>query len=212
MTQPTEFEESGVLQHPLASAASPSADAELVSADAAGEQEEKQKTSKANGSNADRFDDSSLGQRREDFAGRHTAMPKRTPQPELAGKHTAPKKSLTNKDTYRWLYDEWKAAGGGRLPHCKRCDARLDWDEAAHVCPGFVPRFGETDWEMRDAKQAQIRESRLDEMRESHNSHYCDDCGEELLNEEHAIEHAEDCPVRISHDGNDERDPVYSGE
>lgn len=192
----------------LASAASPSADAELVSADAAGEQEEKQKTSKANGSNADRFDDSSLGQRREDFAGRHTAIPKRTPQPELAGKHTAPKKSLTNKDTYRWLYDEWKAAGGGRVPHCKRCDARLDWDEAAHVCPGFVPRFGETDWEMRDAKQAQIRESRLDEMRESHNSHYCDDCGEELLNEEHAIEHAEDCPAREEWDGDYERDSV----
>jgi predicted RNA-binding Zn-ribbon protein involved in translation (DUF1610 family) len=44
-----------------------------------------------------------------------------------------------------------------------------------------------------EARRQAIREARLEDMRESRNSHYCDDCGEELLSEEHAIEHAEDC-------------------
>jgi hypothetical protein len=123
---------------------------------------------------------------------------------------------LLNKHTYAWLYEEWKAevaAGGSRkLPHCKRCDARLDWDEPAHVCPGFVPKYAEIDWEMREANRRELRESRLEEMRESRNSHYCDDCGEELHDEEQAIAHAEDCPAREEWDGDYERDSVESEE
>jgi len=84
---------------------------------------------------------------------------------------------------------------GGRLPRCRVCEGRLDPQEN-HVCPGFTPKYVEHDdeWhECTEDRRQGIREARLEDMRESRNSHYCDDCGEELLNEEHAIEHAEDC-------------------
>jgi hypothetical protein len=56
---------------------------------------------------------------------------------------------LLNKHTYAWLYEEYQArvaAGGTRkLPQCKRCDAILHWEEPAHECPGFVPKY--PDWD-----------------------------------------------------------------
>ena len=65
---------------------------------------------------------------------------------------------LLNKHTYAWLYEEWKAevqAGGSRrLPHCKRCDATIQWEEPAHECPGFVPKY--VDWN--EAKREWVHE------------------------------------------------------
>jgi hypothetical protein len=107
---------------------------------------------------------------------------------------------LLNKHTYAWLYEQYQArvAAGGttKLPRCKRCEAVIHWEEPAHVCPGFTPKYVEHDdeWHERmEARRQAIREARLEDMRESRNSHYCDDCGEELHDEEHAIAHAEDC-------------------
>jgi hypothetical protein len=60
---------------------------------------------------------------------------------------------LLNKHTYAWLYEEYEArvaAGGTRqLPHCKRCDATIHWDEPAHECPGFTAKYPDWDAEKR---------------------------------------------------------------
>lgn len=61
---------------------------------------------------------------------------------------------LLNKHTYAWLYEEWMAedAAGRRhpIPKCKRCDAILHWEEPAHECPGFIPKYPDWDEEHRE--------------------------------------------------------------
>jgi hypothetical protein len=81
---------------------------------------------------------------------------------------------LLNKHTYASLYEEYQArvaAGGTRkLPHCKRCDATLQWEEPAHVCPGFTPKYVEHDeeWhERREARRQAIREAKWERLQET---------------------------------------------
>lgn len=68
---------------------------------------------------------------------------------------------LLNRHTYAWLYEGWLAeveAGGCRLlPKCKRCDTTLQWDEPAHVCDGFVPKYVDWDSEKREAVAEYLR-------------------------------------------------------
>jgi hypothetical protein len=92
------------------------------------------------------------------------------------------------------LYDpktgRWR---GGRLPKCRVCECTLQPTEN-HKCSGFTPKYVEHDEEWRERweqRRQEIREARLEDMRESRNSHYCDDCGEEL---EFMVEH--ECSVR----------------
>jgi hypothetical protein len=112
-----------------------------------------------------------------------------------------PPSPVPNYIAYAFLfpnYDPKTGKGAPRpLPKCRRCREAALHPQEHHTCEGFKPQFPTTDPAERHAKweerREMIRESRLEEMRESRNSHYCDNCGEELLNEDHAIEHAEDC-------------------
>jgi hypothetical protein len=62
---------------------------------------------------------------------------------------------LLNKHTYAWLYEAWKP--GEKLPTCNRCEAILQWDEPAHVCPGFEPKYVDWDAEKREAVAEYLR-------------------------------------------------------
>ena len=108
---------------------------------------------------------------------------------------------MLNKHSYRWLYEEHmarrKAGGTSRLPKCKRCEAVLHWEEPAHVCPGFKPKFVEHDdaWkEKQEARREAIRESRPERVI------VCSACGEEIPEPEDAEQHWND------HEGRPERE------
>jgi hypothetical protein len=80
-----------------------------------------------------------------------------------------------------------------RVPKCRVCECNL-YPMEHHVCEGFKPKYVEynEEWHERmEQRREMIREARLEDMRESRNSHYCDDCGEEL---EFMVEH--ECSVR----------------
>lgn len=68
----------------------------------------------------------------------------------LARSQARANRPLRNRHTYAWLYEEWQAQGGGRLPCCNRCHTQIQWDEPAHECPGFIPKFMEMDKEKRE--------------------------------------------------------------
>lgn len=87
-----------------------------------------------------------------------------------------------------------KAGGCTRLPKCRRCEATIHFEVPAHVCEGFRPKYVEHDEEWHERwgqRRQEIREARMEDMRESRNRHYCEDCGEEL---EFMVEH--ECSVR----------------
>jgi hypothetical protein len=97
---------------------------------------------------------------------------------------------LTNKDTYPELYQQWLKTGG-KLPKCRRCgDAVLHWNEPAHVCPGFKPKFPEftperaENWE---SKREAIRESNYNRPKK------CIGCDQVIHDEDEARWHDEYC-------------------
>jgi hypothetical protein len=132
-------------------------------------------------------------------------------KPKPKGKITKGKNVLLNKHTYVDLYEEWKsrvaAGGSSKLPTCNRCGELLQWNEPAHDCRGFVPKYPENDRDLRSAQQAKLRESRVEQMRENSRRRECPDCSEDLHSEEDALAHTEDCPAR-----QDMYDPAYAGE
>lgn len=108
---------------------------------------------------------------------------------------------MLNKHSYRWLYEAYqarvKAGGSPRLEKCKRCEAVLHWEEHAHVCSGFKPKYVEHDEEWKERQQARreaIRESRPERVI------VCSVCGEEIPEPEDAEQHWND------HEGRPERE------
>ena len=92
-------------------------------------------------------------------------------------------------------FKDWKP--GMKLPHCKRCHARLDPEEN-HVCPvklgieDFKPKYIEHTQEReerREAKRAEIRESRESQRRRI----VCSVCGEDMPELEDAEAHYYSC-------------------
>jgi hypothetical protein len=95
---------------------------------------------------------------------------------------------IPNRVAYAWLYERWKANGGGPIPTCKRCDALLHWEEH-HDCPGFKPKYVEHDdaWhERQEARREEIRASKTKIIT-------CDGCGAELPTLEDAQWHEQYC-------------------
>ena len=110
---------------------------------------------------------------------------------KLASIERRESRPLTNKDTYRELYEKWLANGKGKIPTCRRCgDAVLHWNEPAHVCEGFKPKFVEHDdaWhEKQEARRAEIRASNQDRPKK------CIVCHEVIRDYDDACYHEEHC-------------------
>jgi hypothetical protein len=106
---------------------------------------------------------------------------------------------MLNKHTYAWLYEQWKANGGGKLPKCKRCrEYTIHWDEPAHVCEGYKPQFVEHTPERKERWEAEREEIR--ESRRQLKAVMCSVCGEILECPEDAEWHWE------QHEGKPERE------
>ena len=78
-----------------------------------------------------------------------------------------PERHLLNRDRYPNLYAKWltaKALGFSKQPKCPVCrEATLHWDEPAHECEGFKPKYVEHDeaWHERtEARREAIREAK----------------------------------------------------
>lgn len=114
---------------------------------------------------------------------------------------------VPNRVAYAWLYERWKANGGGRIPSCKRCDALLHWEEH-HDCPGFKPKYVEHDeeWqEKQEARREAIRAARPKRVT------ICSDCDAEIHDLEEALWHDEHCEadqVRERRAINDDEDDL----
>jgi hypothetical protein len=102
-------------------------------------------------------------------------------------------KPLPNRLCYPDTFKDWKP--GMRVPRCKKCGDSLQPNEN-HVCPGYVPQLPITDMEAHRETIADQREE-LHELiangRSARRKHECRSCGEPLLDEEHAMIHAEGC-------------------
>jgi hypothetical protein len=91
---------------------------------------------------------------------------------------------MLNKHSYRWLYEAYqarvKAGGSRRLEKCKRCEAVLHWEEPAHVCSGFKPKYVEHDAEWEEKQEA--RRQAIKEAKENQSQRHpvCSVCGEEI--------------------------------
>lgn len=89
---------------------------------------------------------------------------KQRQEQKLIAAATAKPFVMLNKHTYAWLYEQWKANGGGKLPKCERCrEYTIHWDEPAHVCEGYKSQFVEHTPERKERWEAEreaIRESR----------------------------------------------------
>ena len=112
------------------------------------------------------------------------------------------KRVLKNEDTYPELYARWKANGGGKLPHCKRCDATIHWGEPAHQCPGYTPKFVEHDdeWKERAEARREAKRKALHEARREARRIVCSVCGEEMPEPEDGQWHWD------AHEGRPERE------
>jgi hypothetical protein len=115
------------------------------------------------------------------------------------GKITKGERVLLNKHTYVDLYEEYKArvaAGGTQaLPKCKRCQAIIQWNEPAHVCPGYQPQFDTKSDERREHEEVRREDSYQEKRKRKPLGKECKYCGEVTYSLDEAMLHGEQCPA-----------------
>jgi hypothetical protein len=103
------------------------------------------------------------------------------------------RKPLPNRLCYPDAFKDWKP--GMRVPKCKKCGGNLQPNEN-HACPGYIEQL--------PFKDMPAHIERMQDQREEHHELIangrslrrkpeCKRCGEPLLNEEHAMQHTEEC-------------------
>jgi len=162
-----------------ASSAPPAADAGLEKPDVHADQEQTQKPLKAQSNG---------------LLAEQNQKPKRPTGTVLKGERKPLPNNLCYPDLFkdRYVNGKWL---GGRVPKCKRCGDNLQPNEH-HDCPGYIPQLPILDMEAHREKMEDQREEHRELIangRTSRRKPECKRCGEPLLNEEHAMQHTEEC-------------------